>query len=163
MGEIKLNGKLTRTSGSLPEVGSIAPDATVTTTELADVTLSSFPGKRILNIFPSLDTPVCAASVRIFAKEATQQPGVTVLNVSMDLPFAQKRFAALEGLERVHLLSAFRSDFPTRFGLRIEEGGMRGLCSRAVIVLDEANRVLYTEQVPEIAQEPDYDAALASV
>ncbi|MBX5483263.1 MAG: thiol peroxidase [Myxococcaceae bacterium] len=163
MAQIKLRGTPIHTSGTLPAVGSTAPDAELTTPELVDVRLSSFPGKKVLNVFASLDTPVCAASVRMFAKEATKKPGVSVLNISMDLPFAQKRFAATEGIEGVHMLSAFRSDFPTRFGLRIEDGGMRGLCSRAVIVLDEANKVLYTEQVPEIVQEPDYDAALANL
>lgn len=163
MATITLKGNTIHTSGSLPAVGSTAPDAKLTGLDLKDVTLSSIAGKRVLNIFPSLDTGVCATSVRTFNKKATEKPNVTVVNVSMDLPFAQKRFCGAEGIEKALTFSAFRSDFGQKFGLLITEGGMAGLCSRCVVVLDEAGKVLYTEQVPEIAQEPNYDAALAAL
>jgi len=160
---IKLKGNPITTSGQLPAVGSTAPDAVLTQVDLADVKLSDIKGKRVLNIFPSLDTGACATSVRTFAKKATAIPGVTVLNVSADLPFAHKRFCTAEGITGVTNLSSFRSSFADAWGLRIAESGMKGLSSRCVVVLDEAGKVLYTEQVPEITQEPNYDAALAKV
>jgi len=131
--------------------------------DLAEKRLADFRGKKVLNVFPSLDTPVCALSVRTFNARAAGTPGVTVLNVSADLPFAQKRFCGAEGIERAVTLSSFRSTFARDYGLEIANGPLRGLCSRAVLVLDEGNRVLYTQQVPEIAEEPDYDAALAAL
>lgn len=163
MTAITLKGNTIHTSGSLPAVGTSAPDAKLTGMDLKDVTLSSIAGKRVLNIFPSIDTGVCATSVRTFNKKATEKAGVTVVNVSMDLPFALKRFCGAEGIEKALTYSVFRSDFGQKFGLLIAEGGMAGLCSRAVVVLDEAGKVLYTEQVPEIGQEPNYDAALAAL
>jgi thiol peroxidase len=163
MATIHLKGKPIQTSGNLPAVGSVAPDVALAAADLSDKKISSFAGKRVLNIFPSLDTGVCAMSVRTFNKKAAGKPGVSVLNISMDLPFAMKRFCAAEGIEGAVTLSAFRSDFAEKYGLEIREGGMAGLCSRAVIVLDEAGKVLYTEQVPEITQEPSYDAALAKI
>jgi thioredoxin-dependent peroxiredoxin len=163
MTTIALRGKPVNTSGELPKVGSTAPDLELAGLDLSNKKISSFPGKRVLNIFPSVDTGVCATSVRTFNKKAAGMAGVTVLNISMDLPFAMKRFCGAEGIEGVVALSAFRSDFAEKFGLKILDGGMAGLCSRAVIVLDEGGKVLYTEQVPEITQEPNYDAALAKL
>ena len=163
MANITLKGKAITTSGNLPQVGTIAPEFTLTGTDLSDVKLSDLKGKKVLNIFPSLDTGVCAMSVRTFAKQAAGKPGVTVLNISADLPFAHKRFCTAENITGVTNLSSFRSDFAEKYGLKIAESGMRGLNSRAVIVLDDANKVLYTEQVPEITQEPNYEAALAKV
>ena len=163
MANISLKGKPITTTGNLPQVGETAPDVTLTQLDLADVKLSDIKGKKVLNIFPSLDTGVCATSVRTFAKRAATQPGVTVLNISADLPFAHKRFCTAENITGVTNLSSFRSDFAEAWGLKIAEGGMKGLNSRAVVVLDDANKVLYTEQVPEITQEPNYDAALSKV
>ncbi len=163
MATITLKGNPIHTSGTLPAVGSLAPDFTLTANDLSDKKLSSFAGKRVLNVFPSVDTNTCAMSVRAFNKRAAALEGVTVLCISMDLPFAQKRFCGAEGLDRVVTLSAFRSGFAEQYGLKIAGGGMAGLCSRAVVVLDEQGKVLYTEQVAEIAHEPNYDAALAAL
>jgi thioredoxin-dependent peroxiredoxin len=163
MANITLKGNPVQTEGNLPAVGSPAPDVTLTGLDLADKKLSSIPGKRVLNIFPSVDTGVCATSVRTFNKRATEKPNVTVINVSMDLPFALKRFCGAEGIEKALTFSGFRSDFGKQYGVTIQSGGMTGLFSRAVIVLDESGKVLYTEQVPEIGQEPNYDAALAKL
>jgi len=164
MAEITLGGNPIHTVGQLPAVGSVAPGFELVRADLTAATLASFAGrKKVLNIFPSLDTGVCATSVRTFNRKAGGREGVVVLNVSADLPFAHKRFCVAEGLEGVETLSVFRSTFADDYGLKIVDGKMAGLCSRAVIVLDEEDRVLYTEQVPEIAQEPDYDAALAAL
>ncbi len=163
MADITLKGKAIHTAGTLPAVGSQAPDVSLTGLDLADKALSSFPGRRVLNIFPSVDTSVCAMSVRTFNKRAAERPNVTVVNISMDLPFALKRFCGAEGIERAVTLSGFRSDFGQKFGVTIKDGGMAGLYSRAVVVLDEQGKVLHAEQVPEIGQEPNYDAALAKL
>ena len=163
MANITQKGKPITTSGQLPAVGSTAPDAVLTQLDGSDLKLSEVKGKKVLNIFPSLDTGTCAMSVRTFAKQAGGKNGVTVLNISADLHFAHKRFCTAEGITGVTNLSSFRSDFADKFGLRIAEGTMRHLNSRAVIVLDDANKVLYTEQVPEITQEPNYEAALAKL
>jgi len=163
MATVNLKGNPVQTSGNLPAVGSAAPDATLTGLDLQDKKLSSIPGKRVLNIFPSLDTGVCATSVRTFNKRAAEKPGVTVVNISMDLPFAMKRFCATEGIERAVSYSAFRTDFADKFGVKIMQGGMAGLLSRAVVILDEQGKVVYTEQVPEITTEPNYDAAMAKL
>ncbi len=163
MANITLKGNPIQTEGTLPAVGSPAPDVTLTGLDLADKKLSSIPGKRVLNIFPSVDTGVCATSVRTFNKRATEKPNVTVINVSMDLPFALKRFCGAEGIEKALTFSGFRSDFGKQYGVTIQDGGLAGLYSRAVIVLDESGRILHTEQVPEIGQEPNYDAALAKL
>jgi thiol peroxidase len=163
MATVNLKGNPIKTAGNLPAVGSTAPDATVTGIDLQDKKISSIAGKRVLNIFPSVDTGVCAASVRAFNKTAAAKPGVTVLNISMDLPFAMKRFCAAEGIDRALSFSAFRGDFADKFAVKIQEGGMAGLLSRAVIILDEQGKVLYTEQVPEITTEPNYEAALAKL
>jgi thiol peroxidase len=161
MATVNMKGNPVQTSGNLPAVGSTAPDAMLTGLDLQDKKLSSIAGKRVLNIFPSLDTGVCAASVRTFNKRAAEKPGVTVVNISMDLPFAMKRFCATEGIERAVSYSAFRTDFAEKFGVKIMQGGMAGLLSRAVVILDDQGKVLYTEQVPEITTEPNYDAAMA--
>lgn len=163
MSEISFKGNQTRTSGALPAKGSKLPELTLVDTNLEEVTLSSFSGKKVLNVFPSVDTPVCATSVRTFNKRAGGMENVTVLNISADLPFAHKRFCGAEGLEGVVSLSSFRSSFARDYGLRIETGPLTGLCSRVVLVADEQNKVIYSEQVPDIGQEPDYEKALAAL
>ncbi len=163
MAQITLKGNPIHTRGELPAQGAAAPAFRLVTTGLAEVTLDDYQGKKVLNIFPSLDTAVCATSVRQFNQKATGREGVTVLNISADLPFAHSRFCASEGIENAVNLSSFRSSFASDYGLEIVDGPLAGLCSRAVLVLDEGNRVVYREQVPEIAQEPDYDAALAAL
>lgn len=149
--------------GSLPVVGSIAPDFHLTSNSLTDISMADFPGKRIvLNIFPSLDTEVCAASVRRFNQDATKVDNVAVLCVSMDLPFAMSRFCTINGLENVVPASAFRSpEFAKDYGVMMVDGPLKGLLARAVVVLDEDGRVLYRELVEEITHEPDYEAALS--
>jgi thiol peroxidase len=163
MATVTLRGNPLPLSGELPAVGAPAPATRLTDASLKDVSLEDFAGVRVLNIFPSIDTPVCAMSVRAFNAKAAEKPGVTVLNISADLPFAQKRFCGAEGLSGVHTLSSFRGDFATAYGLRLEGGPLAGLCARAVVVVDATGAVVYTELVPEIAQEPNYDAALAAV
>lgn len=165
MASITLGGNPISTSGELPETGSKAPSFTLTDLKLADVSSDELSGKKlVLNIFPSVDTGVCAASVRTFNEKAASLDNTEVLCVSADLPFAMKRFCGAEGIENVTMASTFRHpEFMTDFGLRIEDGGMAGLCSRAVVVIAEDGTVAYTEQVPEIGQEPDYDAALAAL
>lgn len=164
MATITLKGNPIETRGSLPAIGAKAPAFSATGTDLVDVTLASFAGhKKVLNIFPSLDTGVCAMSVRRFNTEAAAHPEVVVLNISADLPFAHRRFCTSEGIDKAKNLSTFRSTFAVDYGLDIMVGGMRGLCSRAVIVLDADDVVVYTEQVPEIGQEPDYAKAIAAL
>jgi thiol peroxidase len=162
MATITLRGNPVETAGSLPAVGASAPDFTLIKQDLTRVSLKDFPGKKVLNIFPSIDTPVCATSVRKF-NQMVADKGVTVLAISEDLPFALKRFCGAEGIDKVVGLSAFRSTFGKDYGVEMKSSGMAGLMSRAIVVLDESNKVLYTEQVPEIAQEPNYDAALAKI
>lgn len=162
MGKTALGGNPVQVAGEIPEVGSTVTDFALTNEKLEDVPLSSFGGKRVLNIFPSIDTSVCATSVRTFNEKAGGRDDVTVLNISADLPFAQKRFCGAEGLDGVACLSTFRHpEFLAAVGVRMDEGPMAGLAARAVIVLDADGRVLHRELVPEIGQEPDYDAALA--
>ncbi len=163
MAEITLKGNPIHTSGELPANGTAAPAFSLADTSLADKSLDDFPGKKVLNVFPSLDTPVCAVSVRQFNQRAAGRDGVTVLNISADLPFAHGRFCSTEGIENAVSLSTMRSSFAQDYGLEIVDGPLKGLCSRAVLVLDEANNVVYGEQVPEIAQEPNYEAALAAL
>ena len=164
MATITLQGNPLETCGALPAVGSAAPAFTLTKTDLSDVTLQDFAGKTvILNIYPSVDTGVCAASTRKFNEIASSNANVVVLCVSADLPFAHGRFCGAEGLENVVSLSDFRNkDFGSAYGVTITTGVLAGLMSRAIVVIKDGN-VVYTEQVPEIAQEPNYDAALASV
>ncbi|MEJ2214375.1 MAG: thiol peroxidase [Gammaproteobacteria bacterium] len=165
MAQITLEGNPFNTVGDLPAVGSKAPDFTLTNTDLADATLQDFAGKKVvLNIFPSLDTPVCADSIRRFNQEAAAMDNAVVLCISADLPFAFARFCGTEGIENVVSLSVFKSPaFGKDYGVGIEEGVLAGLLSRAVVIVDEQGNVIYTEQVPEIAQEPDYAAALAAI
>ncbi len=163
MAEITLKGNSIHTAGELPAIGSTAPAFRLTDTSLADKSLDDYSGKKVLNIFPSLDTPVCAVSIRQFNQRAAGRDGVTVLNISADLPFAHGRFCAAEGIDNAVNLSTMRSSFAGDYSLEIVDGPLEGLCSRAVLVLDEANQVVYGEQVPEITQEPDYEAALSAL
>lgn len=165
MATITLKGQLIHTIGNLPPVGSRAPDFSLTRDDLTDVSLASFKGKRkILNIVPSLYTNVCATSAKRFNEEVGRLPNVVLLNISADLPFAQKRFCESNGLKNIVTLSVMRSpDFGIKYGVAITDGPLAGLLSRAVVVLDEQDTVLYTEQVPEITSEPNYSAAVAAV
>ncbi len=165
MAKVAFKGNPLNTAGSLPKVGSQAPDFTVIKADLSPVSLSEFRGRKVvINIFPSVDTSVCAASVRRFNVEAANLKNTVVLCISRDLPFAQKRFCAAEGLEHVITGSEFRdSNFSDAYGVRITDGPLAGLLSRALVVADEQGKVIYTEQVPEIAQEPDYDKALQAL
>lgn len=155
-------GQEAHTSGPMVKVGQQAPDFQATNAEMKEVSLSSFKGKRvILNIFPSLDTPTCALSVRQFNARASELENTVVLCLSMDLPFAQSRFCSVEGLNNVVPLSVFRShDFLKEYGLQLADGPLKGLMARAVIVIDETGKVSYTQLVSNISNEPDYDAAL---
>lgn len=164
MANITLQGNEIHTSGNLPELGTVAPDFTLVAEDLSEKTLSDFAGKKVvLNIFPSIDTGVCAASARKFNEEASALDNTVVVNVSKDLPFALGRFCASEGLQNVMNLSDYRGNFGENYGLTIADSPLKGLLSRAVVVLDENGTVKYTEQVPEIAQEPNYAAALEAV
>ena len=165
MATITFIGKSVHTNGELPAVGSTAPDFKLVTVDLKDVSLADFTGKKkLLNIVPSLDTSVCALSTHKFNEHAKTHPDTVVLVISADLPFAQKRFCGNDGLVNVVPLSMMRSrKFAKDYGVLQEDGPLAGLTARAVVVLDENNRVRYTELVPEIAQEPDYNAALAAL
>ena len=160
---VTLKGNPVDVAGNLPKVGSTAPNFTLVDKALADVTLETFAGKRkVLNIFPSVDTPTCAASIRTFNKLAAGMNNTVVLNISADLPFAQSRFCAAEGIDNVQNLSSMRGrDFLMNYGVLLFTSKLAGLCARAVIVIDENNKVSYVELVPEIANEPNYDAAIA--
>jgi len=163
MAQVTLRGNPVQVEGELPQTGSKAPDFTLTAGDLSEVTLATFAGKRkVLNIFPSVDTPTCATSVRTFNAQANNVSNTVVLCISSDLPFAQKRFCGTEGLDNVQSLSDFRNaDFAVDYGVSIADGPLRALTARAVVVLDENDNVLHSELVPEIGQEPNYDAALA--
>lgn len=165
MATITFKGNEIQTAGSLPAVGSSAPDFRLTNSNLADISLAEFKGKRvILNIFPSIDTEICAISTRRFNEEAQALDNTAVVCVSKDLPFAHARFCGAEGLENVVSASEFKdSSFSDAYGVLMEGGPLAGLMSRAVVVLDTDGKVIYAEQVPEIVQEPDYAAALASL
>jgi thiol peroxidase len=165
MATITLKGNSIHTSGELPSKGEKAPDFVLTRSDLKDVSLKDFAGKKkVLNIVPSLDTGICAASARRFNQDADKVENAVILTISSDLPFAQRRFCEAEGIKSVVPLSELRSrDFGRDYGVRITDGPMAGLLGRAVVVLDEDDRVVYTEQVPEIAQEPNYEAALAAL
>lgn len=163
MAQITLRGNPINTVGELPAVGSPAPAFSLTGADLSAVTNDQFSGKPVvLNIFPSVDTPTCATSVRTFNKRAAET-GATVVNVSKDLPFAQSRFCGAEGIENVTTASAFRDSFGEDYGTTIVDGPMAGLLARAVVVIGSDGNIAYTELVPEIAQEPNYDAALGAV
>lgn len=161
MAKITLKGNEINTVGVLPEVGANVKDFCLVAGDLSEKSLSSYENKKkVLNIVPSLDTGVCAASARRFNQEASNLDNTVVLVVSADLPFAQGRFCEAEGLKNVEALSSFRSSFGDDYGVEIADGPLKGLTSRAIVILDENNKVVYTEQVPEIVQEPDYDKAL---
>ena len=165
MAEITLKGNPCHTNGDLPAVGSEAPDFRLTRADLSDVSLADFAGKKkLLNIVPSLDTAVCAISTQKFNAAMDGKSGAVALVISADLPFAQKRFCSTEGIENVISLSMMRSrNFAKDYGMLITDGPLAGLCARGVVVLDESNRVVHTQLVPEIGEEPDYDAALAAL
>ena len=165
MSKVRFKGNAVNTVGDLPEVGTIAPDFALTGSDMSDVSIRDFAGKRmVLNIFPSLDTAVCAASVKRFNQEAAGLDNTVVLCISEDLPFAQSRFCGTEELEDVVTLSSFRyRAFANNYGVRIINGPLDGLMTRAVIVLDENRKVLYTQLVPEITEEPDYEGALKAL
>lgn len=163
MAQITLRGNPINTVGELPSVGSPAPAFTLTGSDLGPVSSDQFSGKPVLlNIFPSVDTPVCASSVRTF-NERVAGSGVSVLCVSNDLPFAQSRFCGAEDIENVTTASGFRGSFGQDYGITIAEGPFAGLLGRAVVVIGADGNVTYTELVPEIGQEPNYDAALAAL
>jgi thiol peroxidase len=162
MATITFQGKPLTTSGELPAVGSDAPAFSLTSRELVDVTLATYAGKRkVLNIVPSLDTPTCAASTRKFNQKAAHLDNTVVLAISADLPFAQSRFCETEGLKDVIPLSTFRSSFSNDYGVTITDTLLRGLTVRAVVIIDEHDKVIYTQLVSEIVNEPDYESALA--
>ncbi len=164
MAQITLDGDPINTVGALPEVGSQAPDFTLVDAELREITLEQFRGKRVvLNIFPSLDTGICAKSVQDFNARAASLDNTQVINVSADLPFAHGRFCAAEGIDDAITGSVFRSTFGSDYGVRIVDGPLAGVLSRAVVVIDEDGKVIYTEQVPEIKQDPNIDAAIAAL
>jgi len=165
MATITLQGNACNTNGDLPKVGSTAPDFTLVDAKLNDVHLADYAGKKkLLNIVPSLDTPTCATSTKKFNESAADHEDAVVLVVSADLPFASGRFCGMEGLDNVVPLSLMRGKgFAKDYGVLITDGPLAGITARAVVVLDADNRVLYTQLVPEIADEPDYDAALAAL
>ncbi len=165
MAQVTLKGTPIHTNGELPAVGAKAPAFRLTTAELKDVTLEDYRGKRkILNIVPSLDTPVCATSTRKFNEAAGKLSNAVVLVVSADLPFASKRFCVTEGLQNVVPLSLMRSkQFAKDYGVLLQDGPLEGITARAVVVLDENDKVIHRQLVPEIGNEPDYDAALKAV
>lgn len=161
---VTLKGGPVDIGGSFPQKGQTAPDFNLADKTRADVSLAKFAGKRkVLNIFPSIDTPTCATSVRTFNQQAAKLNNTVVLCISADLPFAQTRFCAAEGIENVETLSTFRNTtaFAESYGVAIKSSSLAGLTSRAVVVLDENNKVLHSELVSEITSEPNYDAALA--
>jgi len=165
MSEVTFKGQPVQIDGQFPAVGSGAPAFSLVGADLADVALSSYAGKRkVLNIFPSVDTGVCAASVRRFNELAGGLSNTVVLCISADLPFAQARFCGAEGLDKVINLSLMRGrQFLNDYGVAMASGPLAGLAARAVVVLDEHDKVLHAELVSEIAQEPDYDAALKAL
>jgi thioredoxin-dependent peroxiredoxin len=164
MASITLKGNPISTCGELPAVGSTAASFKLVKTDLSEVTNESYAGKKIiLNIFPSIDTPTCALSTKRFNEEAAKLENTTIICVSADLPFAQKRFCGAEGIENVETASTFRSSFGVDFGVEICDSVLLGLLSRSIIVINENGEVVYTEQVAETADEPNYGAALAAL
>ena len=165
MATITLGGNEVHTLGNLPEIGTMAPDVELVDSDLGRVNLSDFRGQKVLmNIFPSVNTGVCSAAVRTFNEKSATLPNTKVLCISKDLPFAQKEFCAAEGIENVVMLSDYRDGrFGKAYELTMTDGGFEALLSRCVIILDETGKVTYTEQVPEIGQEPDYKAALQAL
>ena len=165
MSTVTLGGNPVNVAGNFLQSGASAPEFSLTGKDLKDVGLKDFAGKRkVLNIVPSLDTPVCAKSTRVFNEKAGSAPNTVVLVISADLPFAAGRFCTAEGIDHVVTLSTLRGgDFKSRYGVDITSGPLKGVTARAVIVLDANNKVLHSELVPEIKQEPNYDAALAAL
>ena len=165
MAQTALGGNPVNTSGDLPSVGGAAPSFTLTGNDLSSVSSADLSGQRVvLNIFPSVDTPTCATSVRTFNERAASLENTTVLCVSADLPFAQGRFCGAEGISNVQTVSTFKSpEFLADYGVGMVDGKLEGLCARAVVVLDEAGNVVHQQLVPEIADEPDYDAAISAL
>jgi thiol peroxidase len=166
MSTVTLKGNPVQIGGNFPQQGQTVPDFKLADKSRADVTLTNFAGQRkVLNIFPSIDTPTCATSVRTFNQKASSVDNTVVLCISADLPFAQNRFCGAEGIENVQTLSTFRNTagFAESYGVAIKDSSLAGLTSRAVIVLDENNKVLHSELVSEITNEPNYDAALAAL
>ena len=164
MAQVTLRGNPFNTSGELPAVGSPAPGFALVGSDLSEITADSLSGKKVvLNIFPSIDTPTCATSVRTFNERAAGRDDTVVLCVSEDLPFAAGRFCGAEGIENVKTGSAFRGTFAEDYGVRLEDGPLAGLTARSVVVLDADGTVVHTQLVGEIADEPDYDAALAAL
>ena len=165
MEKTAFNGMTVHTNGNMPKTGENAPDFTAVKNDLSELTLSSLHGKRVvMNIFPSLDTGVCATSVRKFNQAAASLANTAVLALSLDLPFAQGRFCTTEGIENVTPLSLFRNgEFAERYGLLMTDGPLKGLMARCVIVVNEDGKIIYEQLVPEITQEPDYEAALAAL
>jgi len=164
MAEVTLGGNPVHTSGELPAVGAPAPDYSLVGADLGEYHAAEFAGKNvILNIFPSIDTPTCATSVRQFNERAAGMDETVVLCVSADLPFAMGRFCGAEGIDNVKVGSTFRSDFGQQYGVTMTDGKLAGVLARAVVVVGPDGMVKYNELVPEIAQEPDYDAALAAL
>ena len=164
MTDITLDGTPVHTQGSLPAVGTKAPGFTLVGNDLSPITLADFAGSRlILNIFPSVDTGICATSVRTFNERAAGLENTKVLCISRDLPFAQARFCGAEGIENVTVASDFRTTFGETYGVTMINGPLEGLLARAVVVLDEKGNVTHSQLVPEIKQEPDYEAALAAL
>ena len=165
MAKISSRGEIVETSGELPAVGAIAPSFALRKADLSPITLADYEGSRlVLNIFPSIDTPTCAKSVRQFNQSAAAMPNTKVLCVSADLPFALSRFCGAEGIENVETASVYRSpEFGRDYGIYMAEGRLGGLLARAIVVINESGKVIHTELVPEIAQEPDYDAVVAAL
>lgn len=165
MSTITFKGTTVNTSGQLPAKGTAAPDFALVKTDLSEISLKDLKGKKVvLNIFPSIDTGVCAASVRKFNKEAASLANTVILAISADLPFAAGRFCSVEGIENVYPASAFRSpEFAKEYGLLMVDGPLKGLLARSVVVIDADGKVVYTELVPEVTHEPDYDAAISAV
>jgi len=164
MAKIKFHGNDVNTSGKLPEVGTHAADFSLIAKDLSSKHLSDFKGKNIiLSIFPSVDTGVCAAAVRNFNKEAAGLDNTEVLCISKDLPFAQERFCGAEGIKNVTMLSDFRSDFAHQYGVQMTDGPLEGLMSRAVVVINPEGKIVHTQQVDEVSDEPDYQSAINAV
>lgn len=165
MATILIGGTPANTTGNLPDVGSKAPGFTLTQTDLTDISLPDLAGKRVvLNIFPSIDTPVCSASVRRFNREAASLSNTRILGVSADLPFAHKRFCEAEGIDGVVAVSELRTrGFGDAYGVRIADGPLQGLLARAVVVLDEEGTVLYASFAQDVKEEPPYDEILATL
>lgn len=165
MAQITLKGNACNTNGDLPAVGAVAPDFMLVAGDLKDTTLESYAGKKkLLNIVPSLDTPICATSARKFNESFANRDDAVALVISADLPFASGRFCSIEGIKNVAALSMMRDkQFATDYGVLIVDGPLAGLTARAVVVLDAQNRVVYTQLVPEIVQEPDYQAAMQAL